>query len=141
MDKKSFSNFCNTYRYLVYATPYGPDLQAPEHGIIAGVKENDDTHYYELILRIAYPTVYVLLTTEETLKVYELENTGHYTGDDNFTEEALAYFLELFDTKYANSMYSLFEQYISKNGGDDIPEDVQEYIINRKASYDSRKRT
>ena len=124
MDKKSFYN---TYRYLAYATPYGQNMQAPEYRI-NGVKENDDTHYYELILRIAYPTAFVCLETEEALKVYELENTGHYTGDDNFTDETLAYFLELFD-KYSDSLY---EQYKAKNGGDGVPEEVQEYINHRK---------
>lgn len=134
MDKESFSN---TYRYLAYATPYESDMQAPEYGIIDGVKENDDTHYYELLLRIAYPTAFVVLTKEEALKVYELENIGHYTGDDNFTEETLAYFLELFDNKYADSLY---EGYKAKNGGDGIPKDVQEYINKRKEAEENLNR-
>jgi len=128
-----YKNFYSTYKYLAYATPFGVEMQAPEYGIIDGVKGNDNTHYHKLLLKVAYTNTYAVLTTEEALKVYEFEKSGHYTEDESFTDESIAYFLKLFD-KYADI---LFEHYKASEYKEALPEDVQKYIHRRKQVEES----
>lgn len=126
-------NYISNYRYLAYATPFGVEMHAPEYGIIYGVKENDATHYQKLLLKVAYTDEYVILTSEEAFKVYEFEKSGHYTEDESFTDESLAYFLELFD-KYADI---LWKKHKASEGKKAIPEDVQKYISHMKGAEES----